>query len=146
VDADPDGLGACSMPVVSGIDEITPGPAPIFVHSCRTLWVISSTANVAIPADRPESRISATPATKAYTAPIAVASANDETLPTAWSRRRGNASGSVPVFESTGALMIPAAYAPTAAKLSWAKDTTPELPTKTYSATTIATETRADSK
>ena len=38
---------------------------------------------------------------------------------------------STPFFDSTGTLMTPAANAPTATKLIWPNESTPEIPTKT---------------
>ena len=46
-------------------------------------------------------------------------------------------------FSATGTERTPAAQAPTATKLMWPKETTPELPTNTYSATTTETATSA---
>ena len=52
-------------------------------------------------------------------------------LPSELSRITENASGSTPGFTSAGTVITPAANAPTAAKLIWPNDSTPELPTKT---------------
>ena len=45
-------------------------------------------------------------------------------------------------FSAAGTDRTPAVHAPTATKLMWPNDSTPELPMKTYSATTIETLTR----
>ena len=50
---------------------------------------------------------------------------------------------STPFFDSSGTVITPAANAPTATKLVCPKEMTPELPTKTWIATTIATLTSA---
>ena len=86
---------ACSAPVVSGTSESVVAPGPIFVHSRSRLWVISSTANVAIPAASPDSRISGRPTRNAKTPPTAAASTSDATLPIVWSRRSGKRSGRI---------------------------------------------------
>ena len=51
----------------------------IFVHSRRMLWVISSTAKVAMPAASPQSRISGRPSTSASTPPSSAASTSEGT-------------------------------------------------------------------
>ena len=93
--------------------------------------MISSTAKVAIPAARPERRISGIPTRNANTPPTAAARASEATLPIVWSRRSGKRSGKTPVFDSSGTVSTPAANAPTATKLIWPNESTPELPTKT---------------
>jgi hypothetical protein len=95
------------------------------------LCVTSSTAKVAIPAARPESRISGSPTKSAKTPPAAAPSRSETTLPTVWSRRIGKSSGSTPVFDSSGIVITPAANAPTATKLICPNERTPELPMKT---------------
>jgi len=122
---------ACSGPTVSGTSGSVVAPGPILVHSRSTLCVISSTAKVAIPAARPERRISGRPTTNANTPPTAAASANEGRLPIVWSRRNGKSSVSTPRFDSSGTVMIPAAKAPTATKLICPNDSTPDVPTKT---------------
>ena len=92
--------------------------------------MIPSTANVAIPAGRPESRISAIPTTSAYTSPTAAASASDGTMPTVWSRSSGNRFGTTKLFCCAPSVISPARYAPSATKLMWPKEITPELPMK----------------
>ena len=52
-------------------------------------------------------------------------------LPTVWSRRNGNRYGMIAGFSAIGTESTPAAHAPTATKLMWPNETTPELPTKT---------------
>ncbi len=64
-------------------------------------------------------------------------------FPIVWSRRSGNSSVRTPFFDSSGTVITPAANAPTATKLVCPKERTPELPTKTWIATTIATLTSA---
>ena len=91
----------------------------------------SSTAKVAMPAASPESRISGSPTTSAKSPPAAAASSSEARFPTVWSRRIGKSSGRTPVFDSSGMVMIPARKAPTAAKLIWPNDRTPELPMNT---------------
>ena len=93
--------------------------------------MISSTANVAIPAASPDRRISGRPTRKAKSPPTTAARRSDATFPIVWSRRIGKRSGSTPVFDSSGTVRTPAANAPTATKLIWPNDSTPELPTKT---------------
>ncbi len=93
--------------------------------------MISSTAKVAMPAASPESRISGMPTRSANTPPTAAASRSEGTFPTVWSRRIGNSSGSTPVLDSSGIVTTPERNAPTATKLSWPNESTPELPTKT---------------
>jgi len=95
------------------------------------LCVISSTAKVAIPAARPESRISGRPTRKAKTPPSAAASRSDGTFPIVWSRRNGKSVVSTPFFESSGTVITPDANAPTATKLICPNESTPEFPTKT---------------
>ena len=79
-------IAACVRSVVSGTSESVVAPGPIFVHSRRTLCVISSTANVAMPAARPESRISGRPTTSAKAPRRAAASTSEGTLPIVLSR------------------------------------------------------------
>ncbi len=122
---------ACRACVVSGTRASVVAPGPIFVHSRSTLCVISSTANVAMPAASPESRISGSPTSKAKTPPAAAASSSDATFPIVWSRRIGKSCGSTPLFESSGIVITPAANAPTATKLIWPNESTPELPMNT---------------
>ena len=93
--------------------------------------MISSTAKVAIPAARPDSRISGSPTRKAKRPPRPAASSSDGTFPIVWSRSSGKIVGSTPFFESSGTVITPAANAPTATKLIWPNESTPELPTKT---------------
>ena len=74
-------IAACVRSVVSGTSESVVAPGPIFVHSRSRLCVISSTANVAIPAASPERRMSGIPTSRANTAPTRVASASDDRFP-----------------------------------------------------------------
>ena len=113
------------------MSESVVAPGPIFVHSRRMLCVISSTANVAMPAARPERRISGSPSTSASTPPTSAASTSEGTMPSVWSRRIGKSSGSTPDFDSTGIVITPEAKPPTATKLICPNESTPELPTKT---------------
>ena len=93
--------------------------------------MISSTANVAMPAASPERRMRASPARSAKIPPTAAAIASDGTLPTVVSRRKPARFGIVAGFSSLGTERTPAAQAPTATKLMCPNETTPELPTKT---------------
>ena len=93
--------------------------------------MISSTANVAMPAARPESRISGSPATSANTPPTSAASRSDGTFPTVESPRKPKSDGIVAGFSSTGTESTPAVQAPIATKLMCPNERTPELPTKT---------------
>ena len=102
-----------------------------------------STAKVAMPAARPDRRMSGRPTTKANTPPSPAASSSDTTFPTEWSARNGNRSGSTFCFTPVSSDMIPAQNAPTATKLMCPKESTPELPTNTYRPTTMATFTSA---
>ena len=70
-------IAACQIPVVCGTPEKAFSPGPIFCSYVSTLFVISSTAKVAMPAARPESRISGSPAANAAAAPTAAASASE---------------------------------------------------------------------
>ena len=124
-------IAACVRSVVSGTSESVVAPGPIFVHSRRRLCVISSTANVAMPAASPESRISGTPTRNANVAPTRAASTSEGRMPIVWSRSSGKRSGRTPCFDSSGTVITPEANAPTATKLIWPNDSTPELPTKT---------------
>jgi hypothetical protein len=107
------------------------------------LFVISRTANVAIPAASPDRRISGSPTRSANAAPTSPATTSDGTLPTVVSRRKPKRDGMNAGFSCSGTDSTPAAQAPTATKLTCPNERTPELPTKTYSATTIDTETSA---
>ena len=93
--------------------------------------MISSTAKVAIPAARPDSRISGSPTRNANSPPSPAASSSDGTFPIVWSRRSGKSVVSTPFFDSSGTVITPEANAPTATKLIWPNESTPELPTKT---------------
>ena len=93
--------------------------------------MISSTAKVAIPAASPDRRISGSPTRNANTPPTAAARRSEARFPIVWSRSSGKRSGSTPVFDSSGTVRTPAANAPTATKLIWPNESTPELPTKT---------------
>jgi len=52
-------------------------------------------------------------------------------LPIVWSRKRLARFGMIAGFSSTGIERTPAAHAPTATKLMWPNERTPELPMKT---------------
>ena len=93
--------------------------------------MISSTANVAIPAASPVRRISGRPTANANRPPSTAASRSEGTSPIVWSRRSGKSVVSTPFFESSGTVITPAANAPTATKLICPNEITPELPTKT---------------
>ena len=95
------------------------------------LFVISSTANVAMPAARPESRINGRPTRSANAAPTPAASASDVTFPTfVWTRKCAS-PGMIAVFWSGGTVSTPAVHTPSATKAMWPNETTPEFPTKT---------------
>ena len=93
--------------------------------------MIPSTAKVAIPAARPDRRISGSPTASAKAAPTPAASASDATLPTLWVTRKCESPGIVTFFWSCGTVSTPAVHAPTATKLIVPKERTPELPMKT---------------
>src|SRR2546421_574911 len=63
-------IAACQIPVVEGTEENAFRPGPILCSYVSTLFVISSTPKVAIPAARPESRISGRPTANAKIPPI----------------------------------------------------------------------------
>ena len=90
-----------------------------------------STANVAIPAARPDNRISGRPTRKAKMPPTAAAISSDGTLPTVVELRKSKRYGIVAGFSCSGIESTPAAHTPTAKKLMWPNESTPELPTKT---------------
>ena len=93
--------------------------------------MISSTANVAMPAASPESRISGKPTTTAAMPPTTAARISDGTLPTVrWSRKPAS-PGMIAGFSARGTESTPAVHTPSATKLMWPNDTTPELPTNT---------------
>ena len=75
-------IAACQIPVVGGTDEKLFRAGPINPSYVSTLFVISSTAKVAMPAARPESRINGSPTASANTPPMTAARASDATLPT----------------------------------------------------------------
>jgi hypothetical protein len=112
----------------------------------RMLWVISSTANVAIPAARPDSRISGMPTTNAAIPPTIAAIARDVTLPVCRWTRKCARFGMIAGFSLVGTESTPAVQAPSATKLMCPNDRTPELPMKTYNATTIETLTSVSVK
>ena len=93
--------------------------------------MIPSTAKVAIPAARPESRISGSPTRSANTPPTAAAISSDGTFPTVVELRKSKRYGIVAGFSASGTESTPAAQTPTAKKLMWPNESTPELPTKT---------------
>ena len=105
-------------------------------------WVISSTASVAMPAARPDSRIKGIPTRKAKRPPATAAITSDQKFPTEWSRISPKTCGRILDFVG-GIESSPAAYAPTRKNPIWPNEITPELPMKTYSATTIAAKTSA---
>ena len=129
--------------VVSGTSESVVAPGPILVQRRMMLCVIPSRAKVAMPAARPESRINGSPATSAKAPPRPAASASDEALSIVWWARNGNRSVRMFGFVSVGTVISPAEKAPTATKLACPKESTPELPTNTYSATTMLAATIA---
>ena len=124
-------IAACQIPVVEGTEENAFRPGPILCSYVSTLFVISSTPKVAIPAARPESRISGRPTANAKIPPTTAASASDATLPTFVVRRKWASPGIVIRFWSSGTVSTPAVQAPTATKLTCPNDSTPELPMKT---------------
>ena len=69
--------------------------------------VIPSTANVAMPAGRPERRMSATPVSRAKIAPAAAASASEGTVETCVCRSQGYIAGSTKFFCSAPRVRIP---------------------------------------
>ena len=105
--------------------------------------MIPSTANVAIPAARPERRMSGSPTRRAKAPPTPAAITSDGTFPTVVELRKSKRYGMVAGFSSSGTDSTPAAHTPTAKKLMCPNESTPELPTNVYSATTIETETSA---
>ena len=80
---------ACHRSVVCGTVESVSGPGPIFSQFPRMFCVISSTAKVAIPAARPESRIRGIPTRNAKIPPAAAAITSDQKFPTECSRISG---------------------------------------------------------
>ena len=75
--------------------------------------MISSTANVAMPAASPERRISGSAdEERERRRPRRAASTSDGTLPIVLSRSNRKRSGSTPVFDSTGIVSTPLANAP----------------------------------
>ena len=90
-----------------------------------------STANVAIPAARPDRRINGRPTRRAKTPPTAAAISSDGTFPTVVELRKSKRYGIVAGFSCSGIESTPAAHTPTAKKLMCPKDRTPEFPTKT---------------
>ena len=93
--------------------------------------MISRTPNVAIPAARPDRRISGRPTTSAYAAPTPAATASEGALPTVVWRRKPARLGMIAGFSATGIERMPAAHAPTATKLMCPNESTPELPMNT---------------
>ena len=93
--------------------------------------MIPSTANVAMPAARPESRMSGSPTTSAKTPPTTAAMRSEGTLPTVLEPRKWKRYGIVAGFSATGTESTPAAHTPTAKKLMCPNERTPELPTNT---------------
>jgi hypothetical protein len=81
------------------------------------LFVIPRTANVAMPAARPESRISGSPTTSANTPPTTAAIASDGTFPTVVELRKSKRYGIVAGFSCSGIESTPAAQTPAAKKL-----------------------------
>ncbi len=93
--------------------------------------MIPSTANVAIPAASPESRMSGSPTRSANTPPTTAAMRSDGTFPTVVELRKSKRYGIVAGFSCSGIERTPAAQTPTAKKLMWPNESTPEFPTKT---------------
>ena len=93
--------------------------------------MIPSTAKVAIPAARPESRMSGRPTRSAKTPPTAAAIRSDGTFPTVVELRKSKRYGIVAGFSASGIESTPAAQTPTAKKLMCPNESTPEFPTKT---------------
>jgi len=80
--------------------------------------VISSTANVAMPAARPESRISGMPTRNAATPPTTAARSSDSTLSTWRCCRKPARLGMIAGFSLGGTVSTPAVHAPSATKLT----------------------------
>ena len=114
-----------------GTVESVSGPGPIFSQLPTMFCVIISTANVAMPAARPDSRISGMPTPNAKNPPTTAAITSDQKFPTEWSRITGKTFGRMLDFVSAGIESSPAAYAPRMKKPIWPNDSTPELPTNT---------------
>ena len=92
--------------------------------------MISSTPKVAMPAARPERRISGSPTRAAKVAPTAAAASSETTFPDSRSASHGKRLGRSALFSSAGIVSTPAVHAPTATNATWPNETTPELPTK----------------
>ena len=90
-----------------------------------------STAKVAMPAARPDSRMSGKPTRSANTPPTAAAIRSDGTFPTVVELRKSKRYGIVAGFSCSGIESTPAAQTPMAKKLMWPNESTPEFPTNT---------------
>ena len=86
---------------------------------------------MAIPAESPDRRMRGIPTSSAKTPPTRAASTSDGTFPSECRARSEKRAGVIVGFSVTGIVITPAANAPTATKLTWPNETTPELPTKT---------------
>ena len=117
--------------VDSGTSESVRAPGPIASQFRSTLFVITSTANVAMPAARPDRRMSATPTRNAKRPPTAAARTSEIAFPTSALAMIGKRSGLSESFSASGTVVRPAAKAPTATKLTCPNETTPEFPMKT---------------
>ncbi len=95
--------------------------------------MISSTANVAMPAAIPDSRISGSPTISATTAPSPAAITSETKLETECCAMNDHSPGSTRCLGPVGIVITPAANAPIAAKLMCPNEITPEWPTNTYS-------------
>ena len=105
---------------------------PIRSQFRSTLWVTSSTANVAMPAASPERRMSGMPTRNAYSPPTTAAMTSVRAFPTCAPAIHGKRSGlTADSFSSSGSEVSAAANPPTATKLMCPNDRTPELPANT---------------
>ena len=101
------------------------------LNPVRQLEFGDALVNVAMPAGRPERRISGIPAMSANRPPAAAAIASDAAVEVCVWRSTANIDGRIRFFCSTSSVRIPERYAPTATKLIWPNDSTPELPMNT---------------
>ena len=93
--------------------------------------MISSTANVEIPGGEAERRISGSPTMNAQIPPTIAATASEVRLPVVRSESDVSKSRHDRRLLARGTDKTPAVQAPSATKLMWPKDSTPELPMKT---------------
>ena len=119
-------VGASAAGVMTIPADVKPGVlTTLFPAPARPLDLERLVAGVA-------AAISGMPTTNVVEIPpSAAASASDQAFEIEWSRRSGKSVVRTPGFTSAGIVITPAANAPTATKLTWPKEMTPELPTKT---------------